>query len=120
MNNNCQEYNFSMESLLLHCSNAAVNPKPDHSPGRPPRDSHLPTAQGVRVWPDFLCPRDQSFELERLSTVLKEKCRKFSMSVSKKPWRKFKKQVFLCCFISIFANTCIVDVYCIFNNMDHF
>ena len=32
--------------------------------------------------------------------------------------RLFEKQVFLCCFISIFAIT--VDVYCIFNDIDHF
>ena len=31
---------------------------------------------------------------------------------------QLKKQVFLCCVISIFAKT--VDVCCIFNNIDHF
>ena len=31
--------------------------------------------------------------------------------------RQLEKQVFLCCFILIFAKT--VDVCCIFNNIDH-
>ena len=31
---------------------------------------------------------------------------------------QLEKQVFLCCFISSFAKA--VDVYCIFNNIDHF
>ena len=39
-----------------------------------------------------------------------------SRFVSKKQ-EQFEKQVFLCCFISIFAKT--VEVYCIFNN-SHF
>ena len=33
-------------------------------------------------------------------------------------WRQLEKQVFLCCFISTFAKA--VDVYCIFNIIDHF
>ena len=33
-------------------------------------------------------------------------------------WRQLEKQVFLCCFISIFAKA--VNVFCIFDNIDHF
>ena len=33
-------------------------------------------------------------------------------------WRQLEKQVFLCCFMSTFAKP--VDVYCIFDNIDHF
>ena len=32
--------------------------------------------------------------------------------------RQLEKNVFLCCFISVFEKT--VDVYCIFNNIGHF
>ena len=61
----------------------------------------------------FLGLRD--FELEKFSTVFKDKCRNFSIQ---RNWRQLEKQVFLCCFMSTFAKT--VDVYCIFENVDHF
>ena len=61
----------------------------------------------------FLGVRD--FESEKFSTVSKDKCRNFSIQ---RNWRQLEKQVFLCCFMSTFAKT--VDVYCIFDNVDHF
>ena len=79
-----------------------------------PGDSHVFTASGVAFSPNFFCPGGRGFKLEKFATVLKEKCRNFSIC--------FKEiQISLknrCCFISIFAKT--VDVYCIFNNIDHF
>ena len=58
----------------------SVNSKPDHPP--PPGDprgfapSHCP---GVGFSPNFLCPGVRSFEIEKFSAVLKEKCRNFSI-----------------------------------------
>ena len=84
--------------------NVSVNSKPDHSP--PPRatpgDLHVITAPGVGFSPNFLCPGDWGFELEKFPAVLKEKGRNF----------------LICVKVYIFAKT--VDVYCIFNNIDHF
>ena len=73
---------------------------------------------GVRFSPNFLCPGSQGFELEKFSAVLKEKCRNSRFVLKKLDLRQLEKQVFLCCFISIFAK--VVDVYCIFDNIDHF
>ena len=56
--------------------NVSVNSKPDHSPGHP-GDSHVLTAKGVL--PNFLCPGDQGFELEKFPAVLKGKCMNFSI-----------------------------------------
>ena len=78
-----------------------------------PGDSHVFTVPRVGFSPNFLCPEARGFESEKFSTVLKEKCRNFSIC-----FEQFEKHVFLCCFISIFAKT--VDVYSIFNNVDHF
>ena len=83
--------------------NVSVNSKPDHLPG----DSHIPTAPGWGFRPTFY-PGDRGFELEKFFTV----------DVFQRNMRPFEKQMFLCCFISIFAKT--VDVYCIFNNIHHF
>ena len=49
-------------------------------PGRPPgiRTSPL-TGGGVGFSPNFLCPGDRDFGLEKFSTVPKEKCRNFSI-----------------------------------------
>ena len=54
------------------------------------------------------CLGFRDFESEKFSTVFKDKCRNFSIC--------FK--VFLCDFMSTFAKT--ADVYCIFDNIDHF
>ena len=58
--------------------NVSVNSKPDHPPGYPQRFAcfHFP---GVGLLPNFLCPGGWSFELEKFPTVLKEKCRNFSI-----------------------------------------
>ena len=66
----------------------------------------------------FPCPWGRDFESEKLFTALKEICRQELLDLIQRNWRQLEKQVFLCCFISMFAKT--VDVYCICNNIDHF
>ena len=72
--------------------------------------SHCP---GGWVFAQLSLPRGRGFELEKFSTVLKE-----LLDLFQRNRRQLEKQVFLCCFISIFAKT--VDVYCIFGNKDRF
>ena len=73
-------------------------------PPSDPRDSHALIAPGVGFSPNFLCPAVRCFELEKFPTDLKEKCRNFSICF-KETGGSLKRQVFLCCFISIFAKT---------------
>ena len=63
------------------------------------------------------CLGVRDFELEKFSPVFKDKCRNFSICF-KETGRQLEKQVFLCCFMSTFATP--VDVYSIFDNIDHF
>ena len=63
--------NPRMSSIL----NVSVNSKPDHPPPGDPRGIHTP---GVGFSPSFLFPGARGFELEKFSTVLKEKCRNSS------------------------------------------
>ena len=76
--------------------------------------SHCP---GGQVFAQLSLPRGRGIEFKKFFTVLKENCRSFSICF-KETRGSLKKQVFLCCFIPIFAKA--VDVYCIFNNIDHF
>ena len=48
-------------------------------PGATARDSHVLTTRGVGFSPNFLCPGGRGFELEKLSAVLKENCKNFSI-----------------------------------------
>ena len=66
----------------------------------------------------FLCLWGRDFESEKLFTVLKEICRQELLDLFQRNWRQLQKQVFLCCFIPMFAKT--VDIYCICNKIDHF
>ena len=61
--------------------NVSVTSKPDNPPPLPATlgDSHVLTARRVGFPPNFLCLGGQGFELEKFSTVLKEKCRNFSI-----------------------------------------
>ena len=52
----------------LKAGDVSANSKPDHPPG----DSHVLTALGVGVSPNFLSRRIGDFELGKFSTVLKE------------------------------------------------
>ena len=108
-------------SHLLGCdTDVSVNSKSDHPPGIP-RASPAIRTFSLPVWVsvsrNFLCPGDPAFELEKFTTVLKENCENFSICF-KEIGGGFLRQVFLCCFISIFAKT--VDLCCIFNNMNYF
>ena len=72
--------NLNVKQEALSSIYVSVNFKPDHPPPRAtPGDSHVPTARGVRFLPNFLCLGGRGFELEKFSTVLKEKCRNFSI-----------------------------------------
>ena len=84
----------------------SVNSKPDHlpSPGDP-GDSHIPLPGGSRFWIGEIF-----YSFERKMQEL--------LDLLQRNRKQVEKQVFLCCFISIFAKT--ADVYCICNNMDHF
>ena len=77
-----------------------------------PGDSHIATARGVGFSPNFICPGEggRGFEIEKFSTVLKGKMQEL-LNLFQRNWRQLEKQVFLCCFIPIFAKT--VDVFCI-------
>ena len=55
--------------------NVSVNSKPDYPHG----DSHISTAREVGFLPNFVCPGGRGFESEKFSTVLKERCRNFSI-----------------------------------------
>ena len=58
----------------------SVNSKPDYLPTRAtPGDLQVLTVRGVGFSPSFLCPGGQGYELEKFSTVLKEKCKNFSI-----------------------------------------
>ena len=48
-------------------------------PRRPPGIHTFSPHGGVWFSPNFLCPGGRGFELEKFSTVLKEKCRNFSI-----------------------------------------
>ena len=74
----------------------------------------LPSGSDFR--PTFFAT-GQGLEVEKFSTVLNEKCRNFSICF-KETRGSLKKQMFLYCFMLIFAKT--VDVHCIFDNMEHF
>ena len=56
--------------------NVSINSKPGHPPGRPLGFAR-PHCPGVGFSPNFLCPEGRGFELEKFSTVLKEKYRDF-------------------------------------------
>ena len=60
------------------------------------------------------CLGVQDFESEKFSTVFQRQVQEL-LDLFQRNWRQ---QVFLCCFMSTFAKT--VDVYCIFDNVDHF
>ena len=72
--------------------------------------SHCPGGSSFR--PTFFA-RGVGFLNETFSTVWKE-----LLDLFQRNWRQLEKQEFWCCLISIFAKT--VDLYCIFNNIDHF
>ena len=66
-------------SQILTTFNVSVNSIPDHLlPQRPP-GIHTSHSQGVGFSPNFLCPRGRGFEIKNFSTVLKGKCRNFSI-----------------------------------------
>ena len=71
-----------IERLLTRDSkiaNVSINSKPDHPPpGRPP-GIHLFSLPGGRVFAQPFCSVRWGFELEKFTTVLKEKCRNFSI-----------------------------------------
>ena len=67
-----------------------------------------------QVFAQLSKPEDWGFELEKFSTQFGKEI----LNLFQRNWRQNEKQVFLCCFISIYAKT--VDVYCIFNNIDRF
>ena len=79
-------------------------------PRATPGDSHILTAQGVS--PNFLCPGDQGFELEKVPTVLKEKYRNFSICF-KETGGSLKSR---CSCVVSYQLKKTVDVYFIFNN----
>ena len=66
--------------------------------------TELSLARGSGFWIGEICYNSERNMQELLDLI-------------QKSWRQLEKQVFLCCFILIFAKT--VDVYCIFNNIDH-
>ena len=87
-------------------------------PRATPRDSQVITAQVVGFSPNLLCRGEGlGFWNGKISYSFERKMQDFSIFFSKNR-EQLEKQVFLCCFMSIFAKT--VDVYCIFNNIDHF
>ena len=68
-----------MENLIIHSRLCvSVNFKLDHPPGDTLgfARSHCP---GGRVFAQHFLPEGRGFELEKFSTVLKEKCRNFSI-----------------------------------------
>ena len=85
-----------------------------------PGDSHVLTVPGVGFSPNFLCPAGgvRGFEFEKFSTVRSERNMQELLDLIQRNQRQLEKQVFLFCFISIFAKT--LYVYCIFNNIDRF
>ena len=98
-------------SYTLIQTYVSVNSKPDHPPGRPPRIRTLSLPQGSGFRPIFF-PGGRRFELEKFPTVLKEKCRNFSICFV----HPFS------CPTALFSSTSMFqsNVYCIFNNRDHF
>ena len=113
--------NFSNVDQL---SNVAVNSKPDNPPGRPPGIRTFSSPGGSDFRPTFFdwgggggWGWGRGFESEKFSAVLKEKLQEL-LDLFQRNRRQLEKQLFLCCFISIFVKT--VDVYCIFNKINHF
>ena len=96
----------------VHRHNVPVNSKPDH-----PLGICKFSQPGDGVFAQLFWSGVGGFELEKFSTVLKEKMLEL-FDLFERNRRQLEKQVFLCCLISIFAKP--VDVYCIFNNIDHF
>ena len=87
-------------------------------PRATPGDSQVPTARGgVGFSPNFLCPGGSGFWIREIFYSSERKMQQL-FDLFQRNRRQLEKQVFLCCFISIFAK--IVDVYCIFNNIDRF
>ena len=79
-----------------------------------PGDSYVLTARGIRFSPKFLCLGGVGFSVgESFERKMQE-----LLDLFKRNRRQLEKQMFLCCFITSLAKT--VDVYCIFNNLDHF
>ena len=70
----------------------SVNSKPDHPPGRPSgiRTFSLPPG-GSGFRPTFFARGGRGFELEKFSTVLKKKCKNFSICF-KKPGGSLKSR----------------------------
>ena len=101
---------------LKSSGNVSVNSKPDHPPpGRPPGIRTFSLPGPVRLFAQLSLPGGRGFELllwEKFSIVLKENAGTSRFVLRNR--RQLEKQVFLCCFISIFAKT--VDDFCIFNN----
>ena len=104
------DYHITLETHLtgiLKFSNyVSVNSKPDHPLRVTPGNSQVVTASGVGFSPIFLCPRGWGFELGKFPTVLKKM--QELLDLFQRNQGQLEKQVFLCCFISIFAKT--VDV----------
>ena len=75
--------------------------------------SHCP---GGRGFAQLSLPGGLGFRIREIFYVWKENYRNSSICFKEK--QVLEKQVFLCCFISIFEET--LDVCCIFNNIDHF
>ena len=102
-------------------NNVSVNSKPDHPPSGDPRGfarSHCPRGRGFA---QLSLPEElgfRGFELEKLSTVLKEICRNFSISF--KETRGSLKIRCSCAASYQFLKKTVVDFHCIFNNIDHF
>ena len=68
---------------------------------------------GVGFLPNFLCLRGRGSKLRNFCTVFERKIQEL-LDLFQRNRRQLKRQVFLRCFISIFAKT--VEVYCIFTN----
>ena len=92
-------------------------------PGDPRGFAHSQCPRG-QVFAQLSLPGGRGFELEKFYTVLKEKCRNFSICF--KETGQLEKQVFLCCFISdsIFAkqnmSTVFLITWTIFSHFGHF
>ena len=103
---------------LLPQTYVSVNSMPDHPPlPGDPRGFARYHCPGGRVLAQLSLPGESGFSIREIFYSSSRKMQEL-LNLIQRDRRQFEKQVFLCCFISIFAKT--ADVYYIFGDIDRF
>ena len=105
-------WNFVCIGSIAYVS---VTSKPEHPQGDP-LGFACPHYPGGRVSTNVLCP-GSGFRVREIFYSFERKMQEL-LNLFQRNRRQLEKQVFLCCFISMFVKT--VDVYWIVNNIYHF